>query len=94
MLGIFAPLMSWLFQHVVIKFAVFAACIALLAVVMPLAAAKLAPYVATSSFTSAFSGLSAGMWYWIDLFQIGTGVPMILSAYVARFVIRRLPVIG
>ncbi len=94
MLGIFQPVIAFLLQHVVIKFGVFAALIAVLSVLMPMAMARVAPWVSSSAFTSAFAALPAGVWYWIDLFQLGTGLPIILAAYVARFVIRRLPVIG
>ena len=46
------------------------------------------------ALTGAFGGLSSDMWYWLDLFAIPTGLPMIVSAFAARFIIRRLPIIG
>ena len=94
MLGIFQPVIAFLLQHVVIKFGVFAALIAVMSILMPLAVSTVAPWVSASSLTSAFAALPPGVWYWIDLFQLGTGLPIVLAAYVARFVIRRLPVIG
>jgi hypothetical protein len=39
-------------------------------------------------------GLNAGVWWVLDLFNLSYGVPLLISAYVARFLIRRLPVIG
>jgi hypothetical protein len=94
MLGIFQPVIVFLLQHVVIKFGVFAALIAVMSMLMPLAVSAVAPWVSASSLTAAFAALPSGVWYWIDLFQLGTGLPIVLAAYVARFVIRRLPVIG
>jgi hypothetical protein len=47
-----------------------------------------------SSLQSAFSTLSPGLWYFLTIFQVPAGVPMVLSAYVTRFMIRRIPVIG
>ncbi|OIQ75372.1 hypothetical protein GALL_429600 [mine drainage metagenome] len=47
-----------------------------------------------SSLTQAFGGLTSDVWYWLDLFQVPFGVSATLSAYVTRFAIRRLPVIG
>lgn len=41
-----------------------------------------------------FSNIGEGMWYFLDLFAFSVGFPAILSAYVVRFIIRRLPVIG
>jgi hypothetical protein len=33
-------------------------------------------------------------WYFLDLFAFSTGLPIIISAFLTRFLIRRLPVIG
>lgn len=41
-----------------------------------------------------FGGLGEGLWYFLDLFAFSIGFPAILSAYVVRFIIRRIPVIG
>ncbi len=48
----------------------------------------------TSALTSAFSAQSSGVWFFLDLFKVGFGVSACLSAYVTRFIIRRIPVIG
>lgn len=47
-----------------------------------------------SSLTSAFANQAPGVWYFLDLFKVGFGVSACLSAYVTRFIIRRIPVIG
>lgn len=47
-----------------------------------------------SALQSAFANLSPGLWYFLNMFQIPVGVPMVVSAYVTRFMIRRIPVIG
>lgn len=57
--------------------------------------AVLGPMLPTASgLNGAFGGITADMWYWLDLFQISAGLPAVISAWVMRFVIRRLPVIG
>ncbi len=38
--------------------------------------------------------LPSGVWYFLDLFNIGFGLRWILTAWLTRFMIRRLPVIG
>ncbi len=43
---------------------------------------------------SAFGGLSSDMWYWLDLFAVPSGMPIIVGAAATRFIIRRLPIIG
>ena len=49
-------------------------------------------YVA--NLTSTFTGLDPGVWFFLDFFALGYGVPLMISAYITRFLIRRLPVIG
>lgn len=41
-----------------------------------------------------FGNVTEGMWYFLDVFAFPVGFSAILSAYVVRFIIRRLPVIG
>lgn len=47
-----------------------------------------------SSVSSSLGGIPAGVWYFLDLFNVSAGIPIIFSAYVARFIVRRIPVIG
>jgi len=44
--------------------------------------------------SQAFGGLGGDLWYFLNLFNIRAGIPLILSAWVTRFIIRRLPIIG
>ena len=39
-------------------------------------------------------GIPAGVWYFLDLFNVSAGIPILLSAYVTKFIIRRIPLIG
>lgn len=39
-------------------------------------------------------GIPAGVWYFLDLFNVSMGLPAILSAFATRFIIRRIPIIG
>lgn len=89
-----APVVSWIFRTIVIKFVVFTAVFLLMQALVPLALNYLAPFVSGGGLSQAFSGLPAGVWFFLDFFNLGFGVPLILSAYIARFSIRRLPVIG
>ncbi|MGE5648884.1 MAG: DUF2523 family protein [Bacillota bacterium] len=47
-----------------------------------------------SALTSALGGIPASVWYFLDLFNVGAGIPIMLSAWVTRFIIRRIPLIG
>ena len=88
------PIISWLLREVIVKFVVFAAVFAAVAFLVPYAITYLSSFIGTGSLTSAFSSLPAGVWYFLDLFRMDYGLPLCLSAYVSRFLIRRLPVIG
>lgn len=47
-----------------------------------------------ASMSGAFGGLSSGLWYFLDLFAISVGLPIIVGAWLTRFIIRRIPIIG
>ena len=46
------------------------------------------------SLNWAFGGISSGLWYFLDLFALPIGLPMVISAATTRFIIRRIPLIG
>jgi len=89
-----APVLTWVFREVVVKFLVFTAVFALVAFLVPKAVAYLGGFVNPGGLSSAFGAVSPGVWYFLDFFQLGYGVPLVIAAYVARFLIRRLPFIG
>lgn len=94
MQAILWPIVSWLLREVVVKFVVLTAVFGLVAFLVPKAVGLLGAFLDAGSLTEAFVGLPASVWFFIDAFQLGYGVPLVISAYVARFLIRRLPVIG
>lgn len=89
-----SPLLTWIFRGVVVQFLVLTAVVALVVFLVPFAIEQIGAFIGTSGLSSAFSGLPAGIWYFIDLARLDFGVPWVLSAFVARFLVRRLPVIG
>jgi len=94
MLAIFAPLVSWIFRGVVVKFVILMGIFAVMAIVIPAAISFLAPFVGVTSLSSSFGGIDSGVWWFLDMFALDYGLPLLISAHVARFLIRRLPVIG
>lgn len=94
MLAILAPLVSWLVRGVVVKFLYLTAIFALLAIVIPVGINLITPHIGTAGLNSAFGGVGAGVWWFLDFFNLAFGVPLLISAYVARFLVRRLPLIG
>lgn len=83
--------LAWAFRALVIKFVVFTA---LYLIVYELVSVMASWLPSGASLTSAFAGIGAGTWYFLDLFAVSVGVPLLLSAYLTRFIIRRIPVIG
>ncbi|UEP46589.1 DUF2523 family protein [Burkholderia sp. B21-005] len=47
-----------------------------------------------AALAGAFGGITSGVWYFMDLFAFSYGVPLVVSAFATRFIIRRIPVIG
>lgn len=91
---IVAPILGFLFREVAVKFLIFTAVFALVAFLVPKAVAYLLPFIGTGSLTGAFVGLPSSVWFFIDFFNLAYGVPLLIAAHVARFLIRRLPLIG
>lgn len=94
LLALLAPLVSWIFRAIVVKFVILTAVFAVMAIVIPKAIEMIAPMIGVTSLSSAFSGLGSDVWFYLDFFALGYGIPLLISAAVTRFLIRRLPVIG
>ncbi len=85
--------LGFIFRAVVVKFGVF---FALFYVTTEFIAALTSSglFPSSSSFNGLWAGVPAGVWYFWDLFNFSFGFAALLSAWVTRFIIRRLPVIG
>lgn len=88
------PIVSWLLREVIVKFVLFAAIFLLLQLFMPVLISYLAGLATRQQINESISSLPAAMLYFGALLRLDVGIPAIISAYVARFLIRRLPVIG
>lgn len=91
LISAYNTILAWLLRSVLIKFVVYFALF--------FVTTEFISYVTQflpdgSSLTQAFGGLTSDVWWFLDLFQVPFGVSATLSAYVTRFAIRRLPVIG
>jgi len=87
----FNLILGWLVRSVLVKFVIFFA----LYFVTTQFVGVISSWMPTgASLTSAFGGISAATWYFLDLFALSVGLPAVISACLTRFIIRRLPVIG
>ncbi|SDU51500.1 DUF2523 family protein [Pseudomonas yamanorum] len=41
-----------------------------------------------------FGGIDSSVWYFLSIFQIPFGISVVMSAYLLRFLVRRIPFIG
>jgi hypothetical protein len=87
----FYSVLAWVVRSVLVKFVVFFGLyfittefIEVLVSLMP----------SSTELSSAFAAIPSGMWWMMDMMQFNVGVPMCLSAYLTRFIIRRVPIIG
>lgn len=94
MLLFLMPLVSWIFRTLVVKFVILTGIFAIMAIVIPAAIVFITPFLGVQSLTNAFGGIDPGVWWFLDFFALDYGVPLLLSAFITRFLIRRLPVIG
>lgn len=94
MLAFLWPLVSWMFRSVVINFVVMTAVYSVMAIFIPMVINQLSPYLGVDPLTSAFSALSPGVWWLLDIAALDFGIPLIIGAFITRFLIRRIPVIG
>lgn len=94
LLGLLWIVVSFLLREVVIKFVILAAIFGALTVLGPLVTSYLAEGVSGTSLTNAFASLPSGLWYFMDWFRVGFGLPLVIAAFGTRFLIRRVPLIG
>lgn len=83
--------LGFVLRQVVVKFVVLFALYFVIQTFVSVLAGFL-PNVGT--LNGAFGGIAAGTWWFLDLFAFSQGLPMVITAFAYRFLIRRLPVIG
>lgn len=86
-------LLGFLIRSVIVKFVIFFGLFFITTeFIQVLASAGILPNA--TSVSTSLGSIPSGVWYFLDLFNVSAGIPIIFSAYVARFIIRRIPVIG
>lgn len=85
---------AWLLRPAVLSFVGGTIIYGLLTLLLPYIISYISPFLSTNGLTSAFTAQGSGVWYFLDFFDIGFGLPLMISAWVARFLVRRLPIVG
>lgn len=83
---------GWIFRAIVFKGVLYIALFYFTSEAMAYFAQVISPDVL--GLGEALAALGEGAAWFFLLFKLDVGIPMILSAYVLRFSIRRLPIIG
>lgn len=95
MFGIFLSalnsVLAWVFRSLLVKFVIFFALYFITTEFVSLIVNLLPD---GSSINSTLAGIGSATWFFLDTFQIETGISAVVSAYATRFIIRRIPVIG
>jgi len=89
----FNAALAFIFRSIIIKFVVFFALYYVTTgFISVLQSSGILPSAA--NLTSSLDLIPSDVWYFINFFAISYGIKTVISAYAARFIIRRLPIIG
>jgi hypothetical protein len=91
---IFFIIVSWIVREVVVKFLIIAAIYAALVLLVPMVVGFITPYISTAGLNSAFGAVPDGVYFFFYYMRLDVGLPLLISASIASFLIRRLPVVG
>lgn len=91
--ALLSAVVGWLVRTVLIKFVAFTVLYVIVSAFISYLMSKISG-VGPDAINSALSGWTPAMWYFADLTLFSQGIPAIISAYVLRFSIRRIPMIG
>lgn len=83
---------AWVLRVIVIKAVLYIALFTFVSEAVGYLLSKVS--VQTAGIGSAFAQLSPGMIYFLTVFKLDVGLPMVAAAMLTRFTIRRLPIIG
>lgn len=82
---------SWFVRSVLVKFLIMFALFFVMSEFIPILV-KLLPN--STNLKDLFSLLPDSVWYFLNYFKVPTGITMVISALLTRFLIRRIPLIG
>ena len=93
-LRLFSGCLGFVFKGIVAKFFVFFALFFITTEFIPVVIELFIPENLRVNFQTLFNNLPSDMWYFLELLKVPFGVTLFISAMLARFIIRRIPVIG
>lgn len=94
MLKAFFSVFRWLLSGAQVKFVIFSSVAALFLLTIQLLVPLFQSFINPAAINSAFSAVHPAVWYFLNLTGALSGLSLIISAYISRFLIRRIPFIG
>ncbi|EJD6378964.1 DUF2523 domain-containing protein [Providencia rettgeri] len=89
---LFSGVFGFIFKGIVAKFFLFSALFYVTTEFIPIIIDWFLPK--STNLAELFGSLPDAIWYFLNLLQFPLGVPLVISAMLTRFIIRRLPIIG
>lgn len=83
--------LGFVFRSIIVKFVIFFALLFVVQEFIPVMVSWLPVDVNLKSF---FDMLPDSAWYFIELFKLPLGIQLVINALIARFMVRRIPLIG
>ncbi|WGE47311.1 DUF2523 family protein [Actinobacillus equuli] len=87
----FSGVLSFIFKSLVIKFVVFAIIFLVVTEVIPM---LFEVFIPEQELQQYFDSIPSEALFFLSAFKIDVGIQMILSAYMTRFMVRRIPFVG
>lgn len=88
------PLLQYIFREVMVKFLVFASLFLVASIFMPLVWKYVGNMVNVDSWNGLLAQIKSVSGFFMDMFMVPFGIKAVSSAFLARFIIRRFPVVG
>lgn len=94
LISLVGGLLGFIFKGVVSKFFIFFALFYITTEFIPVIIELFIPDKLIPNLNELFGQLPESIWYFLNIFQFPLGISLFVSAMLARFIIRRLPIIG
>lgn len=86
-----AAIVGWLVKSVLVRFLVMFGLFFIMSELIPVLVSMLPT---ETNLNELFGLLPNSVWFFLNYFKISTGITLVISALLTRFLIRRIPVIG
>jgi hypothetical protein len=98
MWGILVSAIGWIINYAlggsVIKWAVLAILWGGVFLLVKMLISFIPSFIDGSTLNASTSFFTPAIWYFFDYLKVSYGLSMVMSAFVARFLVRRIPFIG